>query len=246
MRGQALKGHLDLLLLATLSDGAKHGYAVIERLRDRSEDAFDLPEGTVYPALHRLEKGGLLSSDWSVVQSSNRRTYRTHGQGQRCVRRTASRLGRVLELRSPVSWQDPNGQLPPDRRLRRIAAYPRPLAPRCRRGRCRGRGPPLLDRRAVRGQRDRCRSCPARRPRALRRSRPRREGLCHGAEWRGRLTHEIDPDRGDVRHSERRPGSSSSGPGGWRACWSRDTTSRAVSHPSRTRSAPRPCSVRCP
>ena len=43
MRGQALKGHLDLLLLAILADGARHGYAIIDELRKRSEDAFDLP-----------------------------------------------------------------------------------------------------------------------------------------------------------------------------------------------------------
>jgi PadR family transcriptional regulator len=82
MRGQILKGHLDLLLLATLADGAKHGYAVIEALRQRSGDAFDLPEGTVYPVLHRLEAGGYLSSDWSVVQGRSRRTYRLTGSGR--------------------------------------------------------------------------------------------------------------------------------------------------------------------
>lgn len=82
MKGQALKGHLDLLLLAVISDGAKHGYAVIDELRERSGDAFDLPEGTVYPALHRLEKAGLLSSDWSVVQGRRRRTYRLTDQGR--------------------------------------------------------------------------------------------------------------------------------------------------------------------
>jgi hypothetical protein len=41
MRGQALKGHLDLLLLAILADGARHGYAIIDELRQRSDDAFD-------------------------------------------------------------------------------------------------------------------------------------------------------------------------------------------------------------
>jgi PadR family transcriptional regulator len=82
MKGQALKGHLDLLLLATLADGAKHGYAVIERLRERSAAAFDLPEGTVYPALHRLEKGGLISSEWSTVRGRNRRTYRLTEKGR--------------------------------------------------------------------------------------------------------------------------------------------------------------------
>ncbi len=82
MRGQALKGHLDLLLLTVLSDGAKHGYAVIEELKERSEAVFDLPEGTVYPALHRLEKAGFLASEWSVVSGRRRRTYRLTEQGR--------------------------------------------------------------------------------------------------------------------------------------------------------------------
>ena len=50
MLGEALKGHLDLLLLAILSEGPAHGYAVIESLRQRSGNLFDLPEGTIYPA----------------------------------------------------------------------------------------------------------------------------------------------------------------------------------------------------
>ena len=65
MRAEALKGHLDLLLLAVMEDGPTHGYAVIEELRQRTGDAFDLPEGTVYPALHRLERAGLLESRWA-------------------------------------------------------------------------------------------------------------------------------------------------------------------------------------
>jgi PadR family transcriptional regulator PadR len=81
MTGQALKGHLDLLVLAVLADGAKHGYAVIEALKVRSGDTFDLPEGTVYPALHRLEKAGYLASDWSVVAGRRRRTYRLTERG---------------------------------------------------------------------------------------------------------------------------------------------------------------------
>ena len=76
MKGDALKGHLDLLILAVLADGPLHGYAVIERLRDRSDDAFDLPEGTVYPVLHRLERAGLLASEWHQVGGRRRRTYR--------------------------------------------------------------------------------------------------------------------------------------------------------------------------
>jgi PadR family transcriptional regulator PadR len=61
---QRLKGNLDLLLLSLLARGPAHGYAVIAALRDRSEGTFDLPEGTVYPALHRLERARLLSARW--------------------------------------------------------------------------------------------------------------------------------------------------------------------------------------
>src|ERR1043165_4760259 len=51
MEGEMLKGHLDMIVLAALASGPAHGYAVIEEIRRRSGDAFNLPEGTVYPAL---------------------------------------------------------------------------------------------------------------------------------------------------------------------------------------------------
>jgi len=65
MRAEALKGHLDGLLLAALEPGPLHGYAVIEQLRAGSGGRIDLPTGTVYPALHRLERAGLVRSRWS-------------------------------------------------------------------------------------------------------------------------------------------------------------------------------------
>ena len=61
MRPELLKGHLDALLLAVLEPGPQHGYAVIESLRSGSDGALDLPTGTVYPALHRLERAGLIA-----------------------------------------------------------------------------------------------------------------------------------------------------------------------------------------
>jgi PadR family transcriptional regulator PadR len=68
-------GQLDLLLLSVLADSAAHGYRVIERLREQSDGAFDLREGTVYPALHRLERHGLLESHWSSEAPRRRRVY---------------------------------------------------------------------------------------------------------------------------------------------------------------------------
>jgi DNA-binding PadR family transcriptional regulator len=80
---QALKGHLDVLLLAALEDQPLHGYAVKEALREGSDGRFDLPTGTVYPALHRLEAAGLITGSWSMVDGRRRRSYRLTAAGRR-------------------------------------------------------------------------------------------------------------------------------------------------------------------
>jgi DNA-binding PadR family transcriptional regulator len=77
-----LKGHVDFLLLATLRDGPLHGYAVVEKLRGASDGAFDLAEGTVYPALYRLEAAGLLSSNWTTAGGRRRRVYQLTKRGR--------------------------------------------------------------------------------------------------------------------------------------------------------------------
>src|SRR5947209_14261274 len=82
MKAEVLKGHLDSLVLAVLAEGPLHGYAVIEALRRRSEGAFELAEGTLYPVLHRLEAEGLLASSWTTVQGRRRRVYRLTRQGR--------------------------------------------------------------------------------------------------------------------------------------------------------------------
>jgi PadR family transcriptional regulator PadR len=73
MDAEMLKGHLDAIVLAALEAGPAHGYAIIETIKSRSGKTFDLPEGTVYPALHRLEQAGLLSSTWTPPGSGRRR-----------------------------------------------------------------------------------------------------------------------------------------------------------------------------
>lgn len=92
MRGEPLKGHLDLLILAAVRAEPRHGYAVIEALRLRSSGVFDLAEGTIYPALHRLERGGLLASQWSEHEGRRRRVYRL------------TRTGRAALARQTVEW----------------------------------------------------------------------------------------------------------------------------------------------
>jgi PadR family transcriptional regulator, regulatory protein PadR len=85
MRSEALKGHLDLLVLSVLHNAPAHGYAVIQRLAEQSDGAFDLPEGTVYPALYRLERAGFLTSDETVADGRRRRVYRLTAAGEQAL-----------------------------------------------------------------------------------------------------------------------------------------------------------------
>ncbi len=85
MRGEELKGHLDALLLAALEDGPRHGYAVMEALRQATGGRLDLPTGTIYPALRRLEEAGLIAGSWSVVAGRRRRDYRLTAAGLRAL-----------------------------------------------------------------------------------------------------------------------------------------------------------------
>ena len=85
MKADALKGHLDALLLAVVAAEPAHGYAILERLRERSGAAFNLPEGTIYPALHRLEDAGLLKSSWAPGATRRRRVYEVTARGRRAL-----------------------------------------------------------------------------------------------------------------------------------------------------------------
>lgn len=69
------RGDYTLLLLALLAQGERYGYELVAELRTRSESVIDLPEGTVYPALRRLERQGLLRGRWVDVQGAPRRRY---------------------------------------------------------------------------------------------------------------------------------------------------------------------------
>jgi PadR family transcriptional regulator, regulatory protein PadR len=80
---QSLRGYLDPLVLAVLADVPLHGYAVIEELKRRSGGDLELPEGTIYPALHRLERRGMLRSTWTRVDGRRRRIYRLTADGRR-------------------------------------------------------------------------------------------------------------------------------------------------------------------
>src|SRR5688500_14500541 len=117
MTPEMLKGHLDVLLLAVLHPRPAHGYAIIEALREHSGGAFDLPEGTVYPALHRLERDGLLASAWSDDTGGRRRIYELPEKGHAAFQerqeqwsRCAGAIDAVLLAAEPVLQEVGHGR----------------------------------------------------------------------------------------------------------------------------------------
>jgi PadR family transcriptional regulator len=70
-----LKGAMDVLILKALSWGPMHGYGVSYWIRQITDDAFDLQEGVLYPALHRLEAKGWITSEWGVSENNRRAKY---------------------------------------------------------------------------------------------------------------------------------------------------------------------------
>ena len=85
-------GTLDLLILRTVESGAKHGYAIGRWIRERSSGVLDVEEGALYPALHRLEKRGLLDSKWGQTETGRRaKFYRLSARGRARLEEEANR-----------------------------------------------------------------------------------------------------------------------------------------------------------
>jgi PadR family transcriptional regulator len=99
-----LQGTLDLLVLKALSWGPAHGYTVATWIRQRSEDAFLIEEGALYPALHRLERQGWLGAEWGLSENNRKaKFYRLTSKGRGQLRsevslwdRYVSAVGKVL------------------------------------------------------------------------------------------------------------------------------------------------------
>jgi PadR family transcriptional regulator len=92
----APKSHVDLLLLSVLRDEPKHGYGLVEAVRTRSDGVFDFAEGTVYPALYRLERQGLVESSWESGPR-RRRVYRLTRRGASELRRERAAWERYVD-----------------------------------------------------------------------------------------------------------------------------------------------------
>jgi transcriptional regulator len=100
----ALRGSLDLLVMKTLSLGPMHGWGISQRVQQVSKGVLEVNQGSLYPALQRLEKQGLITSDWGTTESNRRaRYYRLTAAGRRALgaeleswRRFAAGLEAVL------------------------------------------------------------------------------------------------------------------------------------------------------
>lgn len=96
-RIELLQGTLDMLILRTLQWGPQHGHGIGQALRTRSEDALQIEHGSLYPALHRLEKEGWLASEWRPSEANRRaKYYRLTAAGKRQLSREQSKWDEVV------------------------------------------------------------------------------------------------------------------------------------------------------
>ena len=104
---EVLPGTLDLLILKAVSLKPLHGYAVLQRIRQISKDALEIPQGSLYPALYRLEHHDLISAEWGLSENNRRAKYYTlTAAGRRRLReetagwnRLASAMASALNTR---------------------------------------------------------------------------------------------------------------------------------------------------
>jgi transcriptional regulator len=106
-----LQGTLDLLLLKTLSWGPAHGFSVARWIQELTDDVFQVGEGSLYPALHRLEERGWVDSEWRRSQNNRKAKFYTLTAAGRAQLRTesatwgrlAAAIGKVLQASAPLS-----------------------------------------------------------------------------------------------------------------------------------------------
>jgi len=102
-RIELLQGTLDMLIMRTLQWGPRHGHGIAQMLRARTQDALQIEHGSLYPALHRLEREGWLASEWRKSEANRRaKFYRLTAAGKRQLSREQSRWRRVVRAIAQV------------------------------------------------------------------------------------------------------------------------------------------------
>jgi transcriptional regulator len=94
----ALQGTLDLLVLKTLSRGPQHGYAIAAHVQQASGDMLRVEEGSLYPALHRMEQAGWIAAEWRTTANNRRaRTYRLTPAGRKRLEQEHAKWSRLIK-----------------------------------------------------------------------------------------------------------------------------------------------------
>ena len=97
-RQELLPGTLDMLILKTLSRQVMHGYGIAEHIRQVSSDVLKVEEGSLYPALQRLQLQGLVASEWGYSANNRRaRYYRLTAAGRRALGESESSFSRLMD-----------------------------------------------------------------------------------------------------------------------------------------------------
>ncbi|TWT74496.1 lineage-specific thermal regulator protein [Posidoniimonas polymericola] len=105
IQGDALRGHLQTLVLSVLEDDSAHGFEILRRLEAAGRGALHMKEGSLYPALHRMEKQGLLKAAWEAKSSGRgprRRNYRLTAKGRRQLRAGREEWTTFVSVLSPI------------------------------------------------------------------------------------------------------------------------------------------------
>lgn len=103
-----LQGTLDMLILQTLQWGPQHGYAITQTIRAQSSEALQVETGSLYPALHRLQKQGWLKSEWRISETNQRaKYYRLTPAGKKQLLRERDRWAQLVAAIGGVLNPDP-------------------------------------------------------------------------------------------------------------------------------------------
>jgi transcriptional regulator len=98
-----LHGTLDALVLKTLTFGPRHGYAIVRWLRDQTNDALQVEEGSLYPALYRMERDGWVDADWGMSELGRRaKFYSITDLGRRQLRAETTEFAQFVKVVAPL------------------------------------------------------------------------------------------------------------------------------------------------
>jgi PadR family transcriptional regulator PadR len=108
-RSDLLQGTLDMLILKTLGLGPQHGWGIAQRIQQVSRDVLQVNQGSLYPALHRLELQGWIAADWGVSENNRQaKFYRLTRSGQRQLVAETAQWARITEAVSRVMDMAPS------------------------------------------------------------------------------------------------------------------------------------------